>query len=124
MSVEQWSLLALVILLPVLQAVAQLRRARADEGEQHSDRLPVKRRRSPLPSTSPASELAPLPQSAPDPAMPLAIPHASRPAASKRSRSLEDERTLSGDAVGQWLRPTTNLRRAIVVAAILGPPTQ
>jgi hypothetical protein len=30
---------------------------------------------------------------------------------------------VRGDAVAQWLRPVRNLRRAIVVATILGPPS-
>ena len=44
---------------------------------------------------------------------------------SKGSGPFEAKETLKpvcGDAVAQWLRPIRNLRRAIVVATILGRP--
>ena len=145
MSIEQWGVLALVILLPLLEGLARLRRTRVSD-DRSSDRVaqapPAARRGAPLSNrhvsdsvmgaaeTSaipPPSLPPPLPQPASDAAVPLAPLRASRtPVVSKGSGSLEAQRRvqrpLSGDAVVQWLRPTRNLRRAIVVATILGHP--
>jgi hypothetical protein len=147
MSIEQWGVLALVILLPLLEGLARLRRTRVSD-DRSSDRVaqapPAARRGAPLSNrhvsdsvmgaaeTSaippPPSLPPPLPQPASDAAVPLAPLRASQTPVSKGSGSLEAQRRvqrpLSGDAVVQWLRPTRNLRRAIVVATILGPPTQ
>jgi hypothetical protein len=146
MSIEQWGVLALVILLPLLEGLARLRRTRVSD--RSSDRVaqapPAARRGAPLSNrhvsdsvmgaaeTSaiplPPSLPPPLPQPASDAAVPLAPLRASQTPVSKGLGSLEAQRRvqrpLSGDAVVQWLRPTRNLRRAIVVATILGPPTQ
>jgi hypothetical protein len=146
MSVEQWAVLALFILLPLLEGVARLRRARVRDGRP-SDRVaqgpPAARRGAPLSNrhvsdsvcgaaeTSaipPPPSLPPLPKSASDAAVPLAPLRAAQTPVSKGPGSLDAQRRVqkpvSGDAVVQWLRPTRNLRRAIVVATILGPPAQ
>jgi hypothetical protein len=144
MSVEQWGILALVVLLPLLEGVARLRRAHAGNGEvidrvgdggtsqrgfSLSNRdvddtvvLTAKQVVSPPPSLPP-----PLPQPVPPPAISLSGLSASR-TSSKDSASVEAHTTngksVASDPVVQWLRPVRNLRRAIVVAAILGPPRQ
>lgn len=145
MSIEQWGVLVLFILLPLLESVARLRRARVGDGrssEPVAQPRPAARRGAPLSSRhvsvsvsgaaetsaiSPPPSLAPLPTPASDAAVPLAPHRASHVPASKPG-SLDAHRRIlrpvSGDAVGQWLRPTRNLRRAVVVATILGPPTQ
>ena len=145
MSVEQWGVLALVVLLPLLEGVARLRRSYAGNGEA-TDRigeartsrggmtLPIpgadgttvraaKQVGSPPPSLPP-----PLPQLASAPTISrstLSARHASSP---KGSASFEAHtrtgKPVAGDAVVQWLRPVRNLRHAMVVATILGPPTQ
>ncbi len=142
MSVEQWGVLALVVLLPLLEGVARLRRSYAGNGEA-TDRigeartsrggmtLPIpgadgttvraaKQVGSPPPSLPP-----PLPQLASAPTISLSASHASSP---KGSASFEAHtrtgKPVAGDAVVQWLRPVRNLRHAMVVATILGPPTQ
>lgn len=147
MSVEQWGVLALAILLPLLEGVARLRRTRVSN-DRTSDRVaqarPSARRGTPLSNRNvsdsvmgaaetsaipPPPSLPPrLPQPALDPAVLLAPLRGSQTPVSKASGSPEAQRRvqrpLSGAAVGQWLRPTRNLRRAIIVATILGPPTQ
>ena len=56
----------------------------------------------------------PLPQPASEPAVrPPGLPD--RHASSPKGR---------GASVAQWLRPIRNLRRAIIVATILGPPSK
>jgi hypothetical protein len=147
MSVEQWAVLALVILVPLLEGVARLRRTRvSDDGP--SDRVaqaPPPARRGVPPSNrnvsasvTGASEAStipppqplppPLPQPASGAAVPLAPLRASQTPVSNASGSFGAQsrigRPLPGDAMVQWLRPGRNLRRAIVVATILGPPTQ
>lgn len=145
MSVEQWGILALVVLLPLLEAIARLRRARINN-DRPSDRVaqapPSTRRAIPLAARNvsnrvmgaetaairpPPSLPRLLPQPALDPAVPLAV-RASQTPQSKASRSPEAHGRVQGplpiDGVVQWLRPIRNLRRAIVAATILGPPTQ
>jgi hypothetical protein len=147
MSVEQWAVLALVILVPLLEGVARLRRTRvSDDGP--SDRVAqapppaprgtprsnrnvsdTARRAAEASAIPPPPPLAPtLPQPASDAAVPLGPLHVSQTPVFEASRSPgvhgRVERPLSGDALVQWLRPSRNLRRAIVVATILGPPTQ
>jgi hypothetical protein len=146
MSIEQWGVLALFILLPLLEGVARLRRTRVSDDRPRqggAQARPAARRGAPLSNrhvsdsvlgaaeTSaipPPSLPPPSPQLVSDPAVALAPLPASQTPVSKGSRSPDAQRRLqrplSGDAVVQWLRPTRNLRRAIVVATILGPPTQ
>jgi hypothetical protein len=145
MSVEQWGVLALVVLFPLLQGVARLRRAHASNREaadrlrqvQASQRgvsLPnqdahdavvrgAKDVVSRLPSLPP-----PLPQRASSPSISLAGLPASHARSSNGSASVEaytmNRKSVAGDPVVPWLRPVRNLRRAIVVATILGPPRQ
>jgi hypothetical protein len=147
MSVEQWGVLALIILLPLLQGVARWRQTRVNNDRPH-DRViqapPPARRGTPRSnrnvsdSVMGAAEASaippppplppPLPQPASDAAVPLAPLRAGQTPVFRASGALGThrrvERPLSGDAVVQWLRPSRNLRRAIVLATILGPPTQ
>jgi hypothetical protein len=142
MSIEQWSVLALVTLLPLLEGLTRLRQARASSSQNGggSDAVahaPPVRRGSPLANRNLDSVMraaeklaipAPLPQPASDPGVSLARLRVSQAPLSKGAGSFEAQRRvhrpLRGDAVVQWLRPVHNLRRAIVVATILGPPTQ
>jgi hypothetical protein len=144
MSIEQWGVLALVVLLPLLEGVARLRRSYASNGEAtdrigeartsrrgitlpipHADGTAVraaKQMGSPPPSLPP-----PLPQLASPPAISRSLP--ARHASSFKGSASFDAHTrtgkpAAGDRVVQWLRPVRNLRRAIVVATILGPPTR
>jgi hypothetical protein len=145
MSVEQWVVIALFILLPLLEGVARLRRTRVSD-DRPSDRVaqaPPAARGAPLSNRpvsdsvmgaaetsaiSPPPSLPPsLPQPASDAAVALAPLRASQTRVSSRgSGSFEAQRRVQrpvcGDALVQWLRPVRNLRRAIVVATILGPP--
>lgn len=144
MSVEQWGVLALVVLLPLLEAVARFRRAHASSGEttdriaevQTSRRgitLPIPDadgivvRAAKLVASPPPSLPPPLPQPVSPPAKSLyGLPasHASSLRGSAFEAHTRTGKPVAGDAVVQWLRPVRNLRRAIVVATILGPPTQ
>ena len=146
MSVEQWGVIALFILLPLLEGVARLRRTRVSDDRPSSARVaqapPAARRGAPLanrhvsdsamgaetsaipPRPSPPP---PLPQPASDAALALAPLGASQTRVSSRgSGSCEAQRRVQrpvcGDGLVQWLRPVRNLRRAIVVATMLGPP--
>jgi hypothetical protein len=145
MSVEQWAVLALVVLLPLLEGVARFRRAHASNGGaiEHVGEARTSRRGSSLPNrdvdhpvvlaakqrvvSPPPSLPPPLPQPGPLAAISRSRLSASR-TSSKDSASVEAHTTngksVGGDPVVQWLRPVRNLRRAIVVATILGPPTQ
>jgi hypothetical protein len=142
MSLEQWGVLALVVLLPLLEGVARLRRTHASGREavnpgevrksQRGFSLPNRdaddtvRRATKQVASSPSSVPPPLPQSASPPALSVSgLParHAPPFKASFHAHT-RTGKPVAGDAVGQWLRPVRNLRRAIVVAAILGPPTQ
>ena len=134
MSVEQWGILALVVLLPLLEGIARLRRARVNDDRPGGRvaQAPPSARRGIAPPSLPRL----LPHSAVDPAVPPAPVRTIRTPQSKASPSPEAQRRaqrplsggvqrpLSGEGIVQWLRPTRNLRRAIVVATILGPPTQ
>jgi hypothetical protein len=142
MSVEQWAVLALLVLLPLLEGVARFRRARASDGRAIDDvgEVRTSQRGSSFPNRDvdhpvmPAAKqrLVSPPPSLPPPLPQLVLPPAislSRLApnrtAYKDSASIEVH-TTSGKSVGgdpaQWLRPVRNLRHAIVVATILGPP--
>ena len=138
MSVEQWAVLALVLLLPLLQGMVRGRRARIDD-----QAVPVAgvgrplaaRRGAPLPNrkstltaaggadtlAAPLLSLPPLPELPSDPAVLLATHRSSQRPALSAFRSSEARRPPSDETVVRWLRPTRNLRRAIIVAAILGP---
>ena len=119
MSVEQWVVLALVILLPLLEGVARLRRARVSH-DRPGDRLaqaPPSARRGTTPSNRDAGTGAG--ETSAIPALPPPSNAPGSPEAQKRGQS-----PSSRDGVVQWLRPTRNLRRAIVAATILGPPAQ
>ena len=145
MSVEQWAILALFVLLPLLEGVARLRRARVTDGRPRDDRVaqvpPAARRGAPLSNrhvsdtvfgaaeTSvipPPPSMPPLAKPASDAAVPLAPLRAGQTPVSRGPGSPDAQRRVpmpvSGDSVVQWLRPTRNLRRAIVAATILGPP--
>jgi hypothetical protein len=137
MSIEQWGVLALVVLLPLLQGVAGLRRTRASNGGP-SDRVaqaPTSRRGLPLSDRDaddhvvraakqvaipPPSLPPPLPQPAAQPAISLSGLPATHASSSQGSGSFEPytrtQKPRAGDAVVQWLRPVRELRRAIVVA--------
>lgn len=120
MSIEQWAVLALVVFLPLLEGVARLQRTRASSGGP-SDRVaqaPKAQRGLPPPLPQPASQST----------MSLSGLPASNASTTKRSGPFEahtrTQKPAARDAAVQWLRPVRNLRRAIVVATILGPPTQ
>ena len=74
----------------------------------------------------------PLPPPLPPPASEPAVSLSGRPDrhawSSKALASFEARRRslkpVGSDEVAQWLRHVRNLRRAIVVATILGPPSQ
>jgi hypothetical protein len=145
MSVEQWGVLALFVLLPLLEGVARLRRAHASSGGaiDHVGEVRTSQRGSSLPNrdvdhpvvlaakqrvvSPPPSLPPPLPPLVPPPAISLSRLAASR-TSYKNSASIEAHTThgksVGADPVVQWLRPVRNLRRAIVVATILGPPRQ
>ena len=135
MSVEQWGVLALVLLLPLLEAVARFRRAPASSGgaidqvgELRTSSLLNRNvedtvvRAAKQVVTPPPSLPPPLPQRVLAPAISLSRRSASRTAAVGAHTT--NGKSLAGDPVVQWLRPVRNLRRAIVVATILGPPRQ
>ena len=146
MSVEQWGVIALFILLPLLEGVARLRRTRVSDDRPTSDRVAqapqAARRAAPLANrhvsdgvmgtaeTSaippPPSLPPPLPAPASDAAVALAPIRATQTRVSSRGAGSFEaqsvERPVCGDALVQWLRPVRNLRRAIVVATIVGPP--
>jgi hypothetical protein len=123
MSIEQWGVLALFVLLPLLEGLTRFRRAHAGNG-QASDGL-GEVRTSQHRTSQPGLSL-------PAPPSPPAIAPAGLPASLAPSRTGSASvkartgigKSGAGDAVGQWLRPARNLRRAIIVATILGPPTQ
>jgi hypothetical protein len=145
MSIEQWGVLALVVLLPLLQGVAHLRRTRTTNGDaadrvgeertsprgvtlanrdaDDAVRLAAKQVAGPPPSLPP-----PLPQSVTPPAKSLYGLPTSHGLSLKGLASFQAHtrtgKPVADDAVVPWLRPVGNLRRAIVMAAILGPPTQ
>ena len=145
MSVEQWGVLALFVLLPLLEGVARLRRAHASDGRaiDHVGEVRTPQLGPSLPNrdvehpvvvapkqrvvSPPPSLPAALPQLVPSPAISLSRLATSR-TSYKNSASIEAHPTpgksVGGDPVVQWLRPVRNLRRAIVVATILGPPRQ
>ena len=144
MSIDQWGILALIVLLVLLEGVARFRRTRAGSGEP-SDRVTRARtshRDFPVPSRDAERSvvraakhvvilpppLPPrLPQPASAPAVTLAPLHLSKASLSDGAGSLAHQRRAQrpdyGHGVVQWLRPARNLRRAIVVATILGPPS-
>jgi hypothetical protein len=120
MSVEQWGVLALLVLVPLLEGMARLRRAPASNGRA-IDRVGEMRppqRGLVLPNRDADDTVRAVKQVvSPPPSLPF-----------KGSASFEPHtrtgKLVAGDEVVQWLRPVRNLRRAIVVATILGPPTQ
>jgi hypothetical protein len=149
MSVEQWAILALVILVPLLEGVARLWRTRTSQPQDvrpfaHLGDAPASRRRSPLPThvdddvlhaagqtaIQPRPALPPpLPADAAPPLLSLArLPASRATSSSSGSGSLAGEKRVQSlprhDPVVRWLRPTRNLRRAIVLATILGPPAR
>jgi hypothetical protein len=145
MSVEQLGVLALLVLLPLLEGVARLRRARASDGEA-TDRIGEARtsRRGitlPIPHADGTAGRAAEQVGSPPPALPPPLPQLASPPAISRSAlparhassfkgsasfdaHTRTGKPAAGDGVVQWLRPVRNLRRAIVVATILGPPTR
>src|SRR5688572_5187194 len=110
MSIEQMIVLALVIVLPLLEALARVRQTRAspsqnDAGGHAVAAPPPARPRSPLPNRTVKSRGMRAAQKVAMPATPL----------------LPLPRRASDHALSPAVR---NLRRAIVVATILGPPVQ
>ncbi len=147
MSLEQWGILALVILLPLLEAVARLLRTRTSRPQDggpgdHVAQAPVSRRWSALPNRHADDDVLhaaeqtairpqppmppPLPQPASAPVLARlpAGPATSSTGSGSREGQKRVQKPLRGDPVVRWLRPTRNLRRAIVLATILGPPSQ
>jgi hypothetical protein len=127
MSIEQWGILALVVLLAFLEAVSRRRRTRASHGEP-SDRVaraPASGRRLQLPNGNADDHLLPATTHiVTPPSLPPPLPQpSSRPGISLAGQT-RPQRPVVGKAVVQWLRPVRNLRRAVVVATILGPPIQ
>ena len=132
MSAEQWVVLALVILLAFLEGVSRRRRTRASDSER-SDRVaraPASGRRLQLPNANADDNLlrAVTQRVVPPPSLPPPLPQpASRPGRflpGSLDAQTRSPRPLVGKAVAHWLRPVRNLRRAVVVATILGPPKQ
>lgn len=145
MSVEQWAVLALVVLLPLLDGVARLRRKHAGSGGGNGrvgdvrtsqrwvslpgrevDQAVVRAAKQPAVSPPPS-----LPSPLPLPVAPPAVSFSRRPVSrtsSNDSASVKAHTTNgksdAGHQVVSWLRPVHNLRRAIVMATILGPPRQ
>ena len=151
MSVEQWAILALVILVPLLEGLARLWRTRTsdpqndvgpadgaaearasgrwsplqtphvDDDVLHAAGQTAIQPRPPLPP--------PLPQHAAAPLLSLArLPASRATSSSSRSGSLERQKRVQSplrrDPAVRWLRPMRNLRRAIVLATILAPPAR
>jgi hypothetical protein len=142
-SVEQWGVLALFVLLPLLEGVVRRRRAHAGHGGavDHAGKVRTSQRASSLPKrdvedpvvlaakqrvvSPPPSQPPPFPQPVLPPAMSLSRLAASR--TSYKDSACNEAHTTTGKSVGahpvvQWLRPVRNLRHAVVVATILGPP--
>ena len=145
MSIDQWGILALIVLLPLLEGVARFRRTRAGSGgpSDRVTRAPRSQREFLLPRRDAEKSVvraakhvailppplpSPLPQPASAPAVSLAPPRLSKTSLTDGAGSLAHQRHAQrpqyGHGVVQWLRPTHNLRRAVVVATILGPPSQ
>lgn len=144
MSVEQWVVLALLVLLPLLEGVTRFRRARASNGDGRDSvgEARTSQRRLSLPSQDQDDTVVRTKQvvSPPPSSPPSLTPLGTAPAISasggaaryastvKGSASVgahtKTGRTVTGDAVVPWIRPVRNLRRAIVMATILGPPPQ
>ena len=146
MSVEQWGVLALVVLLPLLEGILRLRRAHASNAAaaiDHADKVRTSHGALPLANraTDDAGEIAATQVASPASSLPLPLPGpgaspskspsgvpASHARALKAAASFEVHtrtgRPVAADAAAQWLRPVRNLRRAIVVATILGPPVK
>lgn len=146
----QFGVLALFILLLLLEGVARWRRTRVSDDRPSSDRVaqaPPAARAAPLSNRQvgdsvmraaetsaippPSLPPPPLPHPASDAVVALAPLRASQMRVSSVVGSagfLEAQRRVQSpvcrDALVQWLRPVRNLRRAIVVATILGPPTR
>lgn len=131
MSVEQLGVLALVGLLLLLEGMTRLRRAHARTGE--TGRLGEKRwsrRGTTLPNADSDGARSATKREASLPPPLASPPTISLPRLSARGR-LQDSafvearamkgHSAAGAPVVQWLRSVRNLRRAIVVAAILSP---
>ena len=145
MSVEQWGVLALVVLLPLLEGVARLWRAHASKGGP-IDRVGegrMSQRGSSLPNrsvddhvalaakqrvvSSPPSLQPPLPDAVPPSTISLsrlAGSGTSYKDSASMAAHIPNGKFGSADRVVQWLRPVRNLRHAIIVATILAPPRQ
>ena len=118
MSIEQWVVIALFILLPLLEGVARLRRTRISDNRPNGRVVqapPV--RRAPLSNRQVSDGVMGTAATSAIPPSPLTTPasNAAVPLASPGGHA-------GGDTLVQSLRPVRNLRRAIVVATILGPP--
>lgn len=140
MSVEQWGILALIVLPPLLQGVARLRRMHAGPGEAPGRIGPLRpsQRGATLPDPDADDAVGRGAKQAISPPSPL--PHPATPPAGHRSGPARRASSLRGSTsfephrgsgrpvaageVAQWLRPVRNLRRAVVIATILGPPAR
>lgn len=106
MSIEQMIVLAVVILLPLLEALVRVRRVRGAPSQSDADSHPVAQ----PPPASPRS--------------PLSNRHVTRVIRSAQQAAVPappSPRRPSDNAASPAVR---NLRRAIIAAAILGPPSQ
>ena len=140
MSAEQWGLLALFVLLPLLEAVARFRQARASNGNAVDGVGPVRnpQRRSSIPNRDvdrPVVPAAKPREVSPPPSLPPPLPPPAPPPVTSLSRASASRMpyrasvsipalTRTGNSVprdpgGRWLRPVRNLRHAIIVATIL-----
>jgi hypothetical protein len=145
MSVERWAVLTLFVLLPLLEGVARVRRARARDGRAIDDVREVRtsQRGSPIPNRDAGHAAMPAAKRrvlGPPPSLPPPLPQLVVPPAISLSRSAAKRiayrdsasseahttsgRAVAGDPVAQWLRPVRNLGHAVVVTTILGPPRQ
>lgn len=146
MSIEQWGILALVIAVPLLEGVARLWRARGtrsldvgrgDTAARSEPRPSSRSHRHTSESVMRAAEMPAMPTASRPPPLPPPTSHQDesfarlRPSPKSSSRGSGSSERLgpapkprSDAGVVQWLRPARNLRRAMVVATILSPPSR
>lgn len=118
MTTEQWVILALVILWPLLASVARLRLGPASRDNRAPDTVGVGvPARGPLPP--------PLPEPGSDAPASLARAVQNHRIFAQPSEAQRPDQTSVHDRRNaQWVRPMRNLRRAIIVTAILSPPNK
>lgn len=123
MSIEQWGILALVLLVPLLEGVARLQRARTSrpDGAAPSNRaMRPEAPRPSLPRPQPTHDdlIRAEDRSAGPRGTSLPEPHRR----GRESLQRRGQESLRGQGVVQWLRPVRNLRRAMILTTILTPP--